>query len=449
MATVSERPKGGPAGRLLGALLAPAVWLERARGRRRWLLLMLYFVVAGAVGFGAWWSTRLVGLPDVGHPFDVAAFEAIDVPDADNAMVGYRRAAAQLEPLKVDNRVTTAWTKAPADWSMAPAEIQAWADSNREALATWRAGTERPDSLAVRPGELRASSTLEPVQDLRTFARLALLEASRLRGDGDVEGAWAWYRAVLRSAGHAGRHGPIVQRMVGTAIEAMAAGEVAAWAADPRVDAAMLRRALADVREAGALVSPTSEMLKCDYLVLDRDLDVHRAGFFAMAAADPSGPWFHHISGVNEARGFLLREPERSRRVIRLAFANWLAYCDLPPADQPARESAGGISVFTPDATVPPSALALAPEELGRWVESAPMARALLPGYADIQGYLIREANTRDAMVVHLAEEAYRREHDGADPPRLTDLVGPYLDRLPPSFEGLDDLVPDSAKGLR
>jgi hypothetical protein len=37
-------------------------------------------------------------------------------------------------------------------------------------------------------------------------------------------------------------------------------------------------------------------------------------------------------------------------------------------------------------------------------------------------------------LLVTLAGEAYRREHDGRDPPTLESLVGSYLDRLPEGY---------------
>ena len=46
-----------------------------------------------------WWSIQLVGLPDIGEPFDVAAFRSFRIPDDRNAFVLYRQAARWLKPL--------------------------------------------------------------------------------------------------------------------------------------------------------------------------------------------------------------------------------------------------------------------------------------------------------------------------------------------------------------
>ena len=42
-------------------------------------------------------GAQLIGLPDVGDPFDVAAFRAFTIPDDRNAFVLYRRAATLLK----------------------------------------------------------------------------------------------------------------------------------------------------------------------------------------------------------------------------------------------------------------------------------------------------------------------------------------------------------------
>ena len=74
--------------------------------------------------------------------------------------------------------------------------------------------------------------------------------ASRSEADGDMAGAWGWYRAVLRGSRLLGRHSVIIARLVGNSEYAAARNKIASWAADPRVDARLLRVALDDVLEA-------------------------------------------------------------------------------------------------------------------------------------------------------------------------------------------------------
>ena len=65
----------------------------------------------------------------------------------------------------------------------------------------------------------------------------------------------------------------IIERLVGAAILQRACRRIIHWAADPRVDAAVLRRALADALAADALTAPLSESMKLEYLICLRDLE--------------------------------------------------------------------------------------------------------------------------------------------------------------------------------
>ena len=113
------------------------------------------------------------------------------------------------------------------------------------------------------------------------------------------------------------------------------------WAADPRTTIPQLRRALDELVEKGVAFEPDSFSLKRDYLEIMQLLD------------DPNG-YLEHGQGddllyrfgdmqlppdlaarVYAARRFLIREPDRSRRVLRLVFANWLAQSVIPPEQRP------------------------------------------------------------------------------------------------------------------
>src|SRR5690349_17957153 len=80
-------------------VLAPLRWLERARGRKRLALVALYLVLLAVAAFFGWWASSLRGLPDIGDPFDVAAFRAEGVPPEQDAYTHYRRASQLFRPL--------------------------------------------------------------------------------------------------------------------------------------------------------------------------------------------------------------------------------------------------------------------------------------------------------------------------------------------------------------
>src|SRR4029077_11091468 len=87
---------------------------------------------------------------------------------------------------------------------------------------------------------------------------------------------------------HAGRHGAIIERTVGAAIFETASRRIAHWAADPRVDAAVLRRALADAIEADAMTPPVSNSMNLEYLMFFRDVKEFRV--LADEIPMPGGP---------------------------------------------------------------------------------------------------------------------------------------------------------------
>ena len=71
-------------------------WLRR---RLRQLLWASGALAVAAVAFAAWWLTSLMGLPDIGDPFDVAAISEPAIPDERNAFTFLRRAHEALTPL--------------------------------------------------------------------------------------------------------------------------------------------------------------------------------------------------------------------------------------------------------------------------------------------------------------------------------------------------------------
>jgi hypothetical protein len=423
----------------LGALAAPLVWLERARGRRRLALLLAYTLVVVAVAGWTWRATRLWGLPDIGDPFDVAAPATKAIPEAENAWALYDQAADLIrEP--GDPRAA----KIPAglySWdglNLSDRDWRPWLEANREALLLWRRGAERDRARWLWVDHHSGWGTAE---SLGLFARLACVEGRRLEQAGDMAGAWGWYNAALRTSRHAG---PIDSDYV-TPQRAFrdARARAIAWAADPRVDAALLRRALRDAIALDAISTLEADVGEQLY----RAAWARLAGDAASFASDPAVwllnlhhgemAWYRHFFQEPRLRSYFRRDPERSLRVLRLIFANWRAHRRLDPLGAPA--------LVTPDLVLwdvgpagPGSACPLTPGELARWFDSAPLVRSasreLSTSLRFFEPLLNQDLAARAGLVVALAEQLYRREH-GKPPGSPRELVGPYLDRLPLGFE--------------
>ena len=69
---------------------------KRLRQLLRVVVVLAACVAVAAMVLAIWWLNSLNGLPDIGDPFDVAAFRAFSIPDEQNAFVFFRRANEEL-----------------------------------------------------------------------------------------------------------------------------------------------------------------------------------------------------------------------------------------------------------------------------------------------------------------------------------------------------------------
>ena len=163
-----------------------------------------------------------------------------------------------------------AFSQAEFHWSAAKPVLRNWVGEHKQAISLLLAGSERPEAYFEQPG--RSGSPLDPVDKNVMIIRLswigtaALFEADRLRTQGDVAGAWALLKAVIRTSRN-------MERAVrnywsrGTAmtLAQYAREPVSQWAKDPAVNVALLRRALDDVAAAEALTPPLSAFYRGEY----------------------------------------------------------------------------------------------------------------------------------------------------------------------------------------
>ncbi len=433
-------------------MTAPIRWIGKSRRRIGTTILVMLAILASPP---LWWATQLWGLPDIGAPFDVAAFQAMSIPEDRNAFVIYRQADARLKPWERDARFRGhARVDMAAPWPKAHPSFRQWATENREALALFRQGTERPDALDLTPTPVYES--WKTPHSLQYFHWLALLEASRLEAQGDMAGAWGWYRAGLRAARHLQMHGSLFRWMTAQRWQKTLRDRLTSWAADPKTTPEMLREAIDDVNACEALPPSESYALKAEYLYLDAML------------ANPQGPgreppymafrrlqWDpnyaitpEQLQSIWDAWRSWRREPERSRRVIRLMIANWLAYYDTPPEKRPKPDmtTSSAYDFYPIGPGGPANARMLSPGSLDRWLESTCDANALMGFWGWNRGRRQARLDHRDLLIL-LGTELYRRDH-GADPPNPEALVGPYLKGLPPEFPDIekDESIPKVGK---
>jgi hypothetical protein len=196
-----------------------------------------------------------------------------------------------------------------------------------------------------------------------------------------------------------------------------------------------LRRALDDVREINARTEPVSEMLRREYLALMRemaDAESFRTWFLAnevqyrrLDLAD----WTNHLPGRWPVAWWLQNEPERTRRLARLTFANWLAHCDDPQDSRPSKVACKPPFPRLFDTPAPGGGPA--PAELAARLADSPLACFILNDSGPADDLYDRDRAVRATVVLTLARELYARENGGRAPESDDALVGTYLDRLP------------------
>jgi hypothetical protein len=424
-------------------VLAPLIAWKRSKGWKRRGLALFYLTIAVTVGALGWREASLWRLPKVPEPFDLVKYGRVEVPDADNAMVAYREVFARFGDLDtLSYKVASATSWSVSDWSAADPEVRRWAEDHRQALAAWVPANDRPDSLLVQPAALRMDTSLEPLQWLRHYAHLALLEGSRLEPSGDLAGAWRMYRAALRASRHAGRHGGTTQRWNGHSILEQSRPRIEAWIDRPGMTSALLRRAIGDVEACRAMTPPVSEAVRGEYFSARAAVNDTET-WWTLSDSGPysNANWYNQFYLGRWVHRFLRREPERSARVLRLMAAGYLAQCDRSRAHRPRLLDRFSV-IYDHDARTPPSVRAISPEALDAWARDS-IVRDLGPFYPHLEASLAAEPGTFEDFTMKMAERAFAIER-GRPARTYGELLGGYLKALPDGIAPQDRLNPGS-----
>lgn len=368
---------------------------------------------------------RISRIPDIGDPFDVIAFGAVEISPADNAMTQYVHASTLLRKRAYSG--STGFDdeeKARTEgWTFASKDVTKWLDENQPALAEWRKGTNLSQAVVIQPKDMRITSTLEVVQQTREFTRLATLQAERSAHDGDLDAAWGWLLANVRASRHVEQHGCLIQRLVGMALFHTGANGINRWSAHPAVTSDLLRKALADFHAADQLTPPNSDALKSEYLTLRNTLreatSLNELAGLGLSGADP-------LPSLQAPMLFVMGEPELSLKVFEHFFGNQISEIDKPKRDR-APTVAGLLHLYD----LPPGTAQFLPaRELEQVFNSSILARSLLTVYQQVDAAMQREAAMRAAVSLMLACQLHHRMH-GDWPAKVEDLVPGILAEPP------------------
>ncbi len=241
---------------------------KRLRQLLRVMLVLTICLAVAATTLAIRWLTSLNGLPDIGDPFDVAAFRTFRLPDDQNAFTYFRRAWKAAEPVY------------GGGWSETNPEFRAFVEANRPAVELFIKGAEQPDGISGPVGEPlpgENNSDLDAAYPLQASSwgliGMTLMEGGLREERGDMTGAWDCYRAVLRMMAHVRRRERLKDRVRVTLWLPVLQKHLATWAADPRTTNHQVRRALEDVVECRPMPEWDAFTLKIEYLDLMRFLD--------------------------------------------------------------------------------------------------------------------------------------------------------------------------------
>ena len=357
------------------------------------------------------------------EPVDAASIGHVPVAPGDNAFEFYRRASLLVE--KMNPSAVEQHNDAALDggWEAIGPDLRAWLEQHRQVLDLFRSGSECNQAVYCQPADLTLTTDMKVPQEMRQMVRLAQLESIRLLDAGDPDAAWQWCRAIIRASRHVGLHGAVLERLVGHAFHAVGCQQTLRWATDPRVDLRMLRTALDEIRSDYAQTAPMSRTLKIEYLLTLRTM--RDQTITTQLIHDD----FRGVAGDADTLRRLADEPAISIRSAKLAFANWIYYCDLPRPHRPTTVS-GDFGLFQSKPEGPPGSQEIGPEEIDALLERTLLAKKMLSVVKIFIESGDRETAKQGLVELSLAAQCHYREY-GAFPDTIQPLAETYFAELP------------------
>jgi hypothetical protein len=417
---------------LEGVVLAPAIWLARARGWRRLVLGLAYLAVMAAGGALLWREARLAGLPSIAEPFEIAKFRDHDVAEGRNAWTYYRRAARMLPARTMARFFDTGSNLA---WETAAPEAKSYLLERGPVLAEWRKGTEQDEALLVPRGSWKINTPADGLSETLLMGRLAVLEGSRLRAAGKPAEAWEWLNAALRCSRHLGQNTPLVGRIHGNLLAGAVRAEVQGWLNDPAVELALLQQAMADCLEAQRIEASGSETIQMEYLTLHQTLSEDREIGNTLFEGSPET--LDYAPPVRWIKLFALHEPERSKRLAKLVSARWLHEMKVPRAERSHVITTKTSSLWFFGTRAGEQPIGLADEELQQWLEQPSVFLRVGNTGPFVQTWLDRDGEIPKRLALRMAQRMYERAHEGKPPMKLGELLGAYYPATEPFPEGM------------
>ncbi len=420
-------------------------WLERLRATPRgvWGLGLMLLALVTPFLVRAWFLSQV---PDIGDPFDVAAFcKSMDVPPEQRVLNAHRIADRLYYDEYWARRtgsvpLTGTWigssptrdvieTVVTQGWGAAEDFVKEWVATHEPSLLEWKRATEL-NGIRFDPTEDLIWWFDEAFNNhFHEFDSLAVLCGRRCEAEHDLAGAFQWYRAGIL----------VRDQLWGAAWKADDLSNILDWAALPEVSAAQLRTALGQLRRDRAARQPASHAIKVEYLRAMNSL--RKRDGLATAIRYRSGtqsPMDTKTAVFWRFVYWIGGEPERTRRLYQHLVANQLRGVDLPAPTHRALHTPTSTLIYNDDAAVPLPSQHLSAARIAQAIRMSAISSGLEGSVTGGQllrdpifEHFFREARAFPALFeLALVLQIHRREH-GTFPAQLEYLVPGYIDAVP------------------
>ena len=394
---------------LMATRLRAKPWMLGGTGLRGWLAPGLLLAGSGAALVAAVAAYRAYELPRVDPGFSPEQFAASS-PEAQETARMYRRAYdlyVHLDAPKTAGEGTDASVEESEEDGRA--QIGAWLEANREALALTLEATRR-ESCDAFPHGAMIGRWLERARNLGS---LVIASGQALQRDDKLDVALERYLAALRLANHFRQRTELPWDA--DLVERKAREMLLAWAGDSRQTPQLLGKALDEFTQVASQLPSRTDAHKCGYLRL------------APVLSGGLEEWIDQFGARREGRLLLWSmvalqmlpwERERARRALNLVTNQELSML---------REYEEKIRRGEP---LPDRPWRWDPKPPERWLLSTPIGQHYWRRAPSDIGAIMSIETERRALRLQLALAAWKLEH-GELPESLDALVGPYLDALP------------------
>jgi hypothetical protein len=384
----------------------------------------------------AYRSSRSAGIPPIDEIVDRETEGRIDIEPDQNAFTFYERAFGLIPATLDEDAIWKAVGILPGMGATEWIDVSPAAKSSLEKcespLAEWKRGTELEKGVRVQPADQDLLDMIDS-QKSRTISRLALLKSAQCLHDNKPEEAWQWLRAMFRFSRHLDNQGPVMTRLLGCSVHAMANEQLIAWAAHKTVTADQLQIALAELREINELTAAFSVNLKADYLTYSKFFSSPEMirKYFRDECPLWDDPALNIPEAFHDGYLFLNAEPKLCEVLLRHVFANHLSQCDLPRWERKIAGTRLPLFLPTGKEKLPLMDAGTLNDVLMRSI----MAQHHFSMSFKLLEYIDLEQARQAAYELCLTAELFRRKY-GEYPESLEALVPEFLDQVPRDLFG-------------